>query len=68
MTAGKSPLATVIGQGGKCIGFLMKRRPGEVEGFGADEKSIGTFTDEAAAVAAVQLRHVTQLNKVGTRP
>jgi hypothetical protein len=54
MTAGhKTPLSSVIGHDGKCCGFVLRRRPAEIEAFGSDEKPIGTFTAVLDAVAAV---------------
>jgi hypothetical protein len=51
--ADKSPLASVIGPDGRCIGFVFRGRQGEVKAYDADEDPIGIYTDEAAAVAAV---------------
>ena len=53
MTAGKSPLKSVIDRDSKCRGFTLRRRPGEVESYTADEISIGLFPDQPAAVDAV---------------
>jgi hypothetical protein len=39
--AAKSPLTSVIRQGDECLGFLMKRGPAGVEGYTADERSVG---------------------------
>jgi hypothetical protein len=50
--AGKSPLTPVIGEGGRCAGFLLRRR-GEIEAFTVDEVSIGSFTAVLDAVEAV---------------
>lgn len=49
----RTPLVSVIVEGGRCIGFVMRRRPGEVEAFSAREKSLGLFADEADAIDAV---------------
>jgi hypothetical protein len=36
-----------------CVGFLIARGPAGVESFDRDEHSLGVFTDETAAVAAI---------------
>ena len=37
----------------RCIGFLMLRGPQGVETFDADERSLGIFSDQKTAAAAV---------------
>jgi hypothetical protein len=53
MTANKPLLASVVDAKGKCVGFILRRRPGEAEAYTAGELSIGLFTDQAVAVAAL---------------
>jgi hypothetical protein len=53
----KPLLASVVDAKGRCLGFILRRRPGEVEGYTADERSIGTFASDAAALAAVANNH-----------
>jgi hypothetical protein len=48
----KPPMASVIHEQ-QCVGFLIARGPVGVEAFDAAEHSLGTFTDERDAVAAI---------------
>jgi hypothetical protein len=36
-----------------CIGFVIARGPAGVESFDRNERSLGVFTDETAAVSAI---------------
>jgi hypothetical protein len=49
--ASKPPMVAVI-IGNLCRGFILNRR-GNFEAFNIDEQSIGTFTTESEAVAAI---------------
>ena len=51
-----TPLAIVITDGGKRIDCIFPSRPGEVKAYDADEDQIGTYADEATAIAAIS-RH-----------
>ncbi len=49
----KHPMTAVI-YGGQCCGFLFVRGPAGIESFDADgENSLGIYTDEHAALAAI---------------
>jgi hypothetical protein len=47
-----TPLATIM-RGDRCVGFLLRRGPKGIEAYAGDERSLGIFTDEHDAVAAV---------------
>lgn len=55
-TAPNRPPITSVIHNGACIGFVFNRGRG-FEAFDADERSLGTFVDGQAAVAAV-LNHI----------
>jgi hypothetical protein len=48
----KSPMAPVV-YGDKCRGFVFNRGRDGFEAYDIDEHSLGVFTDERAAVAAL---------------
>jgi hypothetical protein len=47
-----TPLILVM-HDGRCLGFLLARGPAGVEAFDHDERSLGFFANERAAVTAV---------------
>jgi hypothetical protein len=52
-TAPNKPVMSPVIYAGRCRGFLLRRGAAGVEAFTADQASIGTYADEAAAVAAI---------------
>jgi hypothetical protein len=47
-------LAVYAGQ--QCIGFLMRRGKAGVEAFDVEDRSLGLFPDQRAAIAAISER------------
>ena len=47
-----APITSVYA-GQVCLGFILNRGPAGFEAFSADEKSLGLFTTQQAAAAAI---------------
>jgi len=53
MNNSKSTPLIPIMRGNCCLGFLLRRGPKGIEAYAGDERSLGIFTNEDDAVAAV---------------
>jgi hypothetical protein len=53
MGAFMSDPITSVYAGQVCLGFILNRGPAGFEAFSADEKSLGLFTTQQAAAAAI---------------
>jgi hypothetical protein len=53
--ADKSPLANVLRRDRRCVGWIFRRQPREVQAYDRNEHSIEIFENNDQAVAAVQI-------------
>jgi hypothetical protein len=47
------PAMVSVYDGRECVGFILRRRPGEFESFTAAERSVGIFSTQAEAAAVL---------------